>query len=90
MKLLFCKNCQDVIRLVQEEVRTCRCGKVSGKYINDLDAIYSGKEAVPLGFSNHSFANAIRNQPEKNWGKEFTAFVIQKKCDTFVKVRKVK
>mgnify|MGYP000959980510 CR=1 FL=1 len=90
MKLLLCKNCQDVIRLVQEEVRTCRCGKVSGKYINDLDAIYSGKEAIPLGFANSTLANAIQNQPDDNWGKEFTAFVIPKKCSTFVKVRKLK
>jgi hypothetical protein len=90
MKLLFCKNCQDVIRLVQEEKRTCSCGKVSGRYINDLDAIYSGKEAIPIGFANSSFAHAIANQPEKDWGKEFTAFVIQKKCNTFAKVRNVK
>ncbi len=91
MKLLLCKNCQDVIRLVQEEVRTCRCGKVSGKYINDLDAIYSGDDAIPLGFANSTLVEAIVNQPEGNGlGKEFTAFVIPKKCSTFVKVRKLK
>lgn len=90
MKLLLCKNCQDVIRLVQEETRTCRCGKVSGKYLDDLNAVYSGKEAVPLGFANSSLVEALRNQPEEGWGKEFTAFVIPKKCYTFEKVKKVK
>ena len=90
MKLLLCKNCQDVIRLVQEEVRTCRCGKVSGKYINDLDAIYSGDDAIPLGFANSTLVKAIVNQPEDGWGKEFTAFVIPKNCPTFVKINEVK
>jgi len=91
MKLLLCKNCQDVIRLVQEEVRTCRCGKVSGKYINDLDAIYSGDDAIPLGFANSTLVEAIVNQPEGNGlGKVFTAFVIPKNCPSFVKINEVK
>ena len=90
MKLLLCKNCQDVIRLVQGEVRTCRCGKVSGKYLDDLNAIYSGEEAIPLGLANGSLVEALRNQPEEGKGKVFTAFVIPKNCYTFEKVNEVK
>jgi len=89
MKLLLCKNCQDVIRLIQGEIRTCKCGAVSGKYLDDLNAIYSGDEAVPLGFANSTLVEAFRNQPEDGMGKTFTAFVIPKNCYTFEKVEKV-
>jgi hypothetical protein len=89
MKLLFCKNCQDVIRLQQEETRTCKCGKVSGKYLDELNAIYSGDDAVPMGIANGSFVEALHNQPEDGWGEVFTAFVIPKNCYTFEKVDKI-
>lgn len=86
MKLIFCKKCQDVIRLIQEEKRTCRCGECSGQYTDELRAWYKGDAAVPLGFNGTSFVNAIENQPAKGFGKDFTAFTIAKKCDTFTKI----
>ena len=82
MKLLFCKECQDIIRLIPDKIRECKCGKVGGKYINELNAVYFGKEGVPIGFKNSTLANAIYNQPEKGLGKEFIAFVIPKICPT--------
>jgi hypothetical protein len=88
MKLLLCKNCQDIIRLIHSK-RTCKCGNISGIYINELDAIYSGDDAVPIGFANGSLVEAMRNQPESGMGKVFTAFVIPKECETFVKVDKI-
>lgn len=36
MKLLICKECQDVIRLIDTK-RTCRCGKVGGSVIGRLN-----------------------------------------------------
>ena len=89
MKLLLCKNCQDFIRLIQGETRTCKCGAVSGKYLDNLNAIYSGDEAIPIGFANSTLVEAIRNQPEEGMGKVFTAFVIPKKCYTIEKVAKI-
>lgn len=89
MKLLLCKNCQDVIRLIQGETRTCKCGAVSGKYLDNLNAIYSGDEAIPIGFANSTLVEAIRNQSEEGMGKVFTAFVIPKKCYTIEKVEKI-
>jgi len=58
-------------------------------YINEIDAIYSGDDAVPIGFANGSLVEALRNQPEAGMGKVFTAFVIPKECETFVKVDKI-
>ena len=82
MKLLFCKNCQDIVRLF-DETRVCKCGKTSGAYINELDAWYSGDYAIPIGFQNSSLGTALRNQPEEGLGFNFTAFVIPKECPTF-------
>jgi len=85
MKLLFCKNCHDIIRLT-EKVKHCECGKVSGQYYSDrITAWYDGEDAVPLGIANSTFVKALQNQPNKGTGFEFTAFVIPKECETFIK-----
>ena len=84
MKLILCKNCQDVVRLMQDDERFCKCGKCSGKYTDDLNAWYKGGEfVVPLGFANSSLVRSIHNQPKEGWGEKFTAFVIPESCDTF-------
>lgn len=82
MKLLLCKECQDIIRLVDVK-RTCKCGKVGGRYIDDLNAVYFGDMAVPIGFANSSLVSAVRNQPKNGMGENFTAFVIPKVCSTY-------
>ena len=86
MKLIVCRECQDVVRLIQGEKRTCKCGKVGGKYLDELNAVYFGDMAVPIGFANNSLAMAIRNQPKQGMGQDFDAFVIPKVCNTFTLV----
>ena len=82
MKLIFCKKCQDVRKLLFEAV-ICACGSSGGVYLDDgINATYWG-EAVPLGFDNFSLARAIENQPNSGSGERFTAFVIPKKCPTY-------
>ena len=83
MKLIFCTECQDVVKLVKDKIKKCKCGRCSGKYIDGLNAWYSGDSVIPLGFSNPSFIEAIHKQPETGLGKLFSAFVIPKECDTF-------
>ncbi|MFP4019735.1 MAG: hypothetical protein ACLFUH_10865 [Bacteroidales bacterium] len=85
MKLIFCKECEDIVRLIPEETRYCQCGKSSGKYTDNLYAWYSGP-CIPIGIANSSLAEALTNQPESGDGKKFNAFVIPKKCDTFSKI----
>ena len=87
MKLLFCTECCDVFSLKQEQVKSCSCGLSSGKYIDEVNATYTGK-GVPLGFVNMQFIHAIKYQPKKGMGKVFTAFVISEDCETFVKEEK--
>ena len=82
MKLLYCKNCRDVVRLIKEN-RYCLCGKSSGMYLDNVNAVYSGN-AVPLGINNSSFNEAVFYQKEKE-SITFDAFVIEKQCKTFIK-----
>ena len=59
MKLIYCKNCRDIVRLFDSE-RFCKCGKCSGAYIDGKNAWYKGGEnVVPLGVDNNSFRRAI-------------------------------
>jgi len=85
MKLLLCTKCQDIFKLQNEE-RSCVCGSISGKYLNNSEAIYSGDCAIPIGFSNNSLVSALRLQSTNGFGTPFTAFVIPENCRTIKKV----
>jgi len=82
MKLIFCKSCEDVLKLMEYR-KVCDCGSSWGEYIDDslINAVYGGK-AVPIGFNNRSFVEALRPMSIKD-SVEFVAFVIPKKCDSF-------
>ena len=69
MKLLFCRSCLTVHSLTTSP-RSCDCGKSTGYYIDSVNAVIKGP-AVPLGFANSSFIQAINNK-----GTDFTAFTI--------------
>ena len=79
MKLLLCLHCHDVFKL-DITPRTCKCGRASGRYLDDFHAVYHG--GIPLGFENWSLVEAIRNQPQSGMGRRFEAFVIPKDCPT--------
>ena len=85
MKLIYCPHCHD-IRKLSYMLTSCECGHSFGQYNEDgLNAAYGG-DAVPLGFANSSFVDALKNQPESGLGQCFEAFVIPKQCPTFVQV----
>ena len=69
MKLFYCKSCHD-IRALTTTPRSCECGKVSGRYVDKVNAVIKGP-AVPLGFANSSFIRSVNNK-----GTDFTAFTI--------------
>lgn len=75
MKLFFCTVCDDVQKLQYQE-RRCLCGRAAGRYAADgLSAEISGS-AVPLGFENRSFREALMRP-----GLRFGAFVIPRQRD---------
>ena len=86
MKLLLCKSCQDIFKVVLHEERTCICGSTSGKHTDGLNACYKGENAVPIGFNNSTLRHAVHNQPQEGWGEDFSAFTIAKECPSFKKI----
>lgn len=60
MKLLFCEECWDVFKLETDGVRSCKCGKVKGHYINNQDAEVNG-EGISIAIGNGSLQQAIFN-----------------------------
>jgi len=85
MKLLFCKTCEDIVKL-SKATKTCQCGECGGHYEADgINAVYYGK-AMPLGFANSTFVDAMSKQPEYGKGIHYTSFVIPKVCPTMVHV----
>lgn len=80
MKLIFCPECQDVVKLAMTE-RRCECGLVAGRYTDNLNAEIN-EAAIPLGIANSSLVGALRLRPDEGMGMEFTAFVIPRACPT--------
>ena len=81
MKLFFCPECADVVRLKRYE-RFCECGKSRGSYRPDgIHADLSGR-AIPIGIDSRSFAAALHQRPEYGDGEMFEAFVIPRLCST--------
>ena len=58
MKLLLCERCGDVFALRVGAERACECGRVTGKYLDDRDAVTNGK-GVSLAIGNGSLHSAI-------------------------------
>lgn len=76
MKLIYCPNCQDVLKLRQQQTnRRCGCGKSFGRYIDEHHAVIGGN-AVPIGFAWDSFADALANRPAVGDGRRFQAWVM--------------
>jgi hypothetical protein len=84
MKLLFCADCQDIVRLIDHE-RTCECGRVGGKYIDQSEVeVFGG--GVPFGILNADFDRALRERSDDWPGNWFGAFVIPRNAENVVNV----
>ena len=83
MKLIYCPDCGDIIKLELYGTKWCKCNHSWGKYTHHINAIYGGA-AIPLGINNYSFQAALIGKDKtKGKGSELTAFAIPNECDTF-------
>ena len=89
MKLLYCPDCNDMFNL-SLSAKTCSCGKVSGMYTDNLNAIYN--EGIPFCIHNQDFMEAISAQkyndeesPEIFFGARFKAWICPANSKTFRK-----
>jgi hypothetical protein len=87
LKLIFCKACSDVIRVLFQR-RTCICG-ASWAVLLDKDGLRAeiGGDAVALGISNDSFTRAVKSRPYEGRGYKFHAFVIPKVSSTVTEAK---
>lgn len=60
MKLLMCLNCGDIFNLTSN-VKSCRCGNSSGRYVDNLNVEIKGN-CKAIGFANQKFINAYQLQ----------------------------
>jgi hypothetical protein len=53
-------NCADVFSLPLMEWKSCRCGKVKGRYLADMHSAETNGEGVCIALHNHYLHVAIR------------------------------
>jgi len=78
MKLVRCKQCDDVVRLVHTEWRKCDCGKSGGQYNDDLITATVGGDCEVIGIRNDFFAaKQFSKEREKKDDKGQKNIIIQ-------------
>ena len=65
MKLIYCPNCQDVVRLRDTGKKFCDCKKSWGMYLNDDRYAEFGGNAIPLGIANGDIHIASLRYPKR-------------------------
>lgn len=60
MKLLYCEECYDVVSMTHDNItRSCKCGKVAGKYLKDKITAVVTEGSIVFGIDNNGFRNAL-------------------------------
>ena len=69
-KLIRCKKCEDIVRLVHTKWRKCECGESGGQYNDDLMSATVGGNCEVIGLRNDYFTekpfSKKRNKQELN------------------------
>ena len=69
MKLIRCKICNDVVRLVHTHWRMCDCGACGGQYNVDMLSATVGGDCDVVGISNIFFDDEYNSLTEKEKNK---------------------
>lgn len=62
MKLIRCKKCNDVVRLIHTKWRKCECGKSGGQYNDDFLSATVGGNCEVIGIRNDFFETPKRKR----------------------------
>jgi len=84
MKLIRCKKCEDVVRLVHTEWRQCDCKKSGGQYNDDMISATIGGECEVIGIRNDWF-----NGTKKDRGDKKLNLIIQGEYDGDVQIHRI-
>jgi nicotinamidase-related amidase len=82
MKLLYCPQCLDVIKLRMRELRRCACGTSWGCYLDDDLTAEIGGNAVPIAIENDELRAAILRRPRDGRGFPVEARVLPEVYET--------
>lgn len=85
MKLLFCRRCQDVFKIIKIK-KVCMCGSSEANYENERLVNTSGPSIV-VGVENRSFFDAASEVATVKVGVEFNACVMPNNSKTINRVR---
>lgn len=67
MKLIYCNKCRDVVRLIVEKWRTCKCKSIGGQYNSEgLTATISGEGKI-IGIPNTFFMDDFKKIHDLKW-----------------------
>lgn len=75
MILIYCPECHDMLKISKTELRSCYCGKSSGRYDVDGSSLVLFGEAIPIRISDTSLNEAIAYRTVKGKEKKFNAYV---------------
>ena len=85
-KLIRCKKCEDIVRLVHTKWRKCECGESGGQYNDDLMSATVGGNCEVIGLRNDYFTekpfSKKRNKQELNT-------IIQGEYDSDVQIHRI-
>ena len=71
MKLIHCKKCHDVVRLIDTRWRMCECESCGGQYNADLLSATVGGDCDVIGIPNPFFDDVFKFLIEDNGGRQY-------------------
>jgi hypothetical protein len=89
-KLIRCKKCEDIVRLVHTKWRKCECGKSGGQYNDDLMSATVGGDCEVIGLRNDYFiAKPFSKERDKKDDKGNLSKIIQGEYDGDVQIHRI-
>ena len=58
MKLIFCPACDDAFKL-SRTLKSCKCGKAKGRYLEDGIHAEINQYAIPIGMANSTVVKGV-------------------------------
>lgn len=86
-KLIRCKECEDIVRLVHTKWRKCECGKSGGQYNDDMISATVGGDCEVIGLRNDYFT---KKQFSKDRNDKELNSIIQGEYDGDVQIHRIK
>lgn len=70
MKLIYCRECHDVVKILKTKWRKCSCGKSGAQYNDDFMSATVGGACDVIGIPNPFFDEVFKHLSDP-WGKEW-------------------